>query len=203
LLDKLRTSYEAADFGPLEHLVEDIETNVGKAPKRNYTVEGRVPIMPRSLYFTARRSYILGEYIGSFLLSSMAIETAMRHLIGEYFFDKTQKRLTEFLNDLDFRKAITLLRELGLVKECLCKELHEHYNKRNWYSHLHFSSILGKDGEMELEIRDEEGQLRGKEKLKDNEFLVQVVVERIAAEKHALEALDFALKAFSEMFPSI
>jgi hypothetical protein len=201
LYDKLRTSYEAADFGPLELLVEDIETNVGKAPRRDYIVEGQVPIMPRSLYLTARRSYILGEYIGAFLLSSMAIETAMRHLIGEHLFDKTQRRLTEFLNDLDFRKAITLLKELGILRDDLSKELHEHYNKRNWYSHLHFKSILGKDGEMELEITDENGQSVGTEKLKDNEFLVQTVIQRIAAERHALEALNFALKAFSQMFP--
>jgi hypothetical protein len=60
---------------------------------------------------------------------------------------------------------------------------------------------LGKGGETELEITDDKGQVVRKEKLKDNEFLAPMVVLGPASETHALEALNFTLKAFSQMFP--
>jgi len=129
----------------------------------------------------------------------MAIETAIRYLIEQFTVDKLEARMIQFLERLDFRQGVIFLKELGHLDEKLSDELNGFYDKRNWYSHLRFSAIIGEGGEEEVDVRDEEGQIIGKEKIRDNQILATAIVQERARE-HALEALQFVEAAFDRMF---
>ena len=199
MLDKLRQFFEANGLGNLETFVKEVEDNTPDVPRRNFDVETWVPIAPRFFWLDARRSFVLGDYVGSVLLCSMAVETAVRCLLGcSYLF--FGGKLDGFLEELDFRKSVRLLRDLNLIDKTLYDELQDFYSTRTWYSHVRFSSILGKDGEEEVEVRNEQNQVVMKKKIKDDEMLRTLFVQMIKPREHALEAMRFVESAFDRMF---
>lgn len=173
-----------------------MEEDARDLPKREKW-EIDIPITPRFFWLGARRSFAFGEYVGSVLLCSLAIEAAVRGLLEDHFADP---RLAGFLEDLDFRRALTLVKDLGLVDKTLYDELQEFYSTRTWYSHLRLSSILGKEGEQEFEVRNEKNEVIRTEKIKDAEMMRMLYVDMIKGREHALRAMRFVSTTFHRVF---
>jgi hypothetical protein len=197
LSEALRKSCLENGLGPdFEGFVKSVEEDARDLPKREPR-EADIPIAPRVFWLGARRSYAFGEYVGSVLLCSLAIEAAVRELLEDHFADR---RLAGFLEGLDFRRALTLVKDLGLVHKKLYDELQEFYSTRTWYSHLRFSSILGKEEEQEVEVRNEKNEVIRTEKIKDDEMTRMLYVDIIKAREHALGAMRFVSTTFNRVF---
>ena len=195
--EALRKSYLESGLGlDFGEFVNSVEEDARDLPKRE-AWEIDIPITPRVFWLGARRSFAFGEYVGSVLLCSLAIEAAVRGLLEDHFADS---RVARFLEDLDFRRVLTLVKDLGLVDKTLHDELQEFYSTRTWYSHLRFSSILGKEGEQEVEVRNEKNEVIRTEKIKDDEMTRMLYVDMIKAREHALGAMRFVSTAFNRMF---
>ena len=194
--EALRKSFLESDIGDLEEFAKCVEEGARDLPKRE-AWEIDIPITPRTFWLGARRSFAFGEYVGAVLLSSLAIEAALRGLLEDYFADP---RLADFLEALDFRRALTLVKDVGLVDKTLHDELQEFYSTRTWYSHLRFSSILGKEGEQELEVRNEKNEVIRTEKVKDDEMTRMLYVDMIKGRDHALGAMRFVSTTFNRVF---
>lgn len=195
--EALQKSFVEGDLGGFGEFVKSVEEDIHDLPKREMW-EIDIPITPRFFWLDARRCFAFGEYVGSVLLCSLAIEAAIRGLLEGHFADS---RLASFLEDLDFRRALTLVRDLGLVDKTLHDELQEFYSRRTWYSHLRFSSILGKEGEQEVEVRNHETQeVIRKERIKDDVMMRMLYVETIKGREHALAAMRFVSTTFKRLF---
>lgn len=95
------------------------------------------------------RSYQFSLYVGSILLSAMAIEIELREFVQRWFTSFTNEPqrsgLLSLIEELDFRRVIEFCQSyeiLGKSNDDVYSKLHACYNLRNEYSHAKFSLIL-------------------------------------------------------------
>lgn len=65
---------------------------------------------------------------------------------------------------------------------------------------MRFSSILGKEGEEEFEVRNEKNEVIRTEKINDDEMTRMLYVDIIKAREHALGAMRFVSTTFNRVF---
>jgi hypothetical protein len=149
------------------------------------------------------RSYQFSLYVGSILLSAMAVEIELREFVQRWFtsFTKEPQRsgLLTLIEELDFRRVIKFCKSyemLGNSNDDVYSKLHACYNLRNKYSHAKFSQILEQKAKHSRVDVDPSGRHGKFGPPGDNPFLQAIYLATKVAHDDALEMIRLVAESF-------
>jgi hypothetical protein len=178
----------------LKDQYKQFDTNLADMSPRERVHEIDIPPVPRLLWLDARQSFVFAQYVGSVLLSALSVEVSIREFLQMWYERKTGNDLAEFLESLDFRKAIELCRISKCFgdgpDEVFVGKLHKWCDIRTKYAHVKTSKILTEDWR----------KLLSKENNVGNGFPSALAALDVRARDDALETLRLAEEILMHVF---
>jgi hypothetical protein len=137
-------------------------------------------------------------------MTSLAVESAVNEYASTWLqsnFRKDRGESMEFLEkSMDFRRTVELLEFVGVLGKELGDELQDIYTRRNHYSHILSSKILGKTArETDIHEMTAEGTLLRKLKIKNSDVATMLVIYR-EAQENARELLRKTELSLAQLF---